>query len=57
MDVSEEASKGTTMSLLPVPRGRVDREVEDELVGSRTAAIAVWWDRRRYVAKMPRPIP
>jgi hypothetical protein len=38
---SEEASKGTVIRVLPLLSGRLEREVEVLLEGSRTAAITV----------------
>ena len=57
MEVSEEASRGTVIRALPLPTGRLERDLEVLLEGSRTAAITVWFSRARYLDRSPLPIP
>jgi hypothetical protein len=57
IEVSEEASRGTVIRVLPLPTGRLERDLEVLLEGSRTAAITVWFSRARYLDRRPLPIP
>lgn len=55
--VGDDESSFLMMRVEPGPTGRVEREVEVLLEGSRTAAMAVTLERARYFARRPRPIP
>jgi len=56
-ELSDDESRGMTISLLPGPVGMVDRDWEVGAEGSRTPAMTVVLGRRTMAERRPRPSP